>query len=70
MMHRMLVSLAVILAAGNLFGQTEAQGPNQTQKPKPEGNCSVSGRVISAAVHGLFYKGNCQEIDRKERVAF
>lgn len=49
MMHRLLIPLALILAATNLFGQTEAQGPNQIQKPKPEGNCTVSGRVISAA---------------------
>ena len=48
-MRRQLISLAVILAAGDLFGQTEVQGPNQTQKPKPEGNCSVNGQVISAA---------------------
>ncbi|HEX8798960.1 MAG TPA: carboxypeptidase-like regulatory domain-containing protein, partial [Terriglobales bacterium] len=48
MMHRLLIPLAMILAATNLFGQTEAQGPNPTQKPKPEGNCAVSGRVISA----------------------
>ena len=49
MMRRLLISLTLILAATNLFGQTEAQGPNQTQKPKPEGNCTVSGRVVSAA---------------------
>ncbi len=49
MTHRLLFPLALILAATNLFGQTEAQGPNQPQKPKPEGNCTVSGRVVSAA---------------------
>jgi protocatechuate 3,4-dioxygenase beta subunit len=49
MMHRLLIPLALILGATNLFGQTEAQGPNQAQKPKPEGNCTVSGRVVSAA---------------------
>ena len=49
-MLRLLIPLALILAAAaNLFGQTDAQGPTQTQKPKPEGNCSVSGRVVSSA---------------------
>ena len=49
-MLRLLIPLALILAAAaNLFGQTDAQGPTQTRKPKPEGNCSVSGRVVSAA---------------------
>lgn len=42
MTHRLLIPLALILAATNLFGQTEAQGPNQIQKRKPEGNCTVS----------------------------
>ncbi len=48
-MARWLITpLALILAATNLFGQAEPQNPNQPQKPKAEGNCSVIGRVVSA----------------------
>ena len=41
------VLLALITATS--FRPAVAQAPNQPQKPKAEGNCTVSGRVISAA---------------------
>jgi protocatechuate 3,4-dioxygenase beta subunit len=44
----LITLLTLILAATNLFGQAEPQNPNQPQKPKAEGNCSVIGRVVSA----------------------
>ena len=49
MVHRLLILLALILAAIYSFGQAGPQNPNQPQKPTPEGNCTVSGQVISAA---------------------
>ena len=49
MVQRLLILLALILAAIYLFGQAGPQNPNQPQKPTPEGNCTVRGQVISAA---------------------
>jgi len=46
---RLLIPLVLILAAVNLLAQSVPQVPTQLQKPIPEGNCTVSGRVVSAS---------------------
>ncbi len=50
MLRRLTVAFALIVAAAAALAQAPAKSPDSSEKTKkPPGNCTVSGRVVSAA---------------------